>query len=228
MSEAEAEIAARLAEVRERIERAALAAGRDPASVRLVAVSKGQPAAKIRAAYAAGQRVFGENYAQELKAKAAELAGLEGLRWHFTGHLQTNKARLVAPIVEMVQTLDSEALGRELAKRAPGHRLRALIEVNIGAEAQKGGVSPEAALGVTRALLGVAGLEVAGLMCVPPAGEPPRPAFARLRELRDAMAISLNRALPELSMGMSSDFEDAIAEGATLVRVGTAIFGERA
>jgi PLP dependent protein len=221
------ELATRLLEVRERIARAAQRTGRDPASVRLLAISKAQPAEKIRAAYAAGQREFGENYAQELKAKAAELNGLEGLRWHFVGHLQSNKAKLVAPLVQMVHTVDSESLGRELAKRAAGQRLQALIEVNIGGEAQKGGIAPEGALDLARALIAIPGLDLRGLMCVPPADELSRPAFARLRELRDSLAASLDQALPELSMGMSGDFEEAIEEGSTLVRVGTAIFGAR-
>jgi hypothetical protein len=221
------ELVTRLMEVRERIERAALRASRAPGSVQLLAISKAQPAEKIRAVYAAGQREFGENYAQELKAKAAELTGLEGLRWHFVGHLQSNKAKLVAPLVELVHTVDSETLGRELVKRASGGRLRVLIEVNIGGESQKGGVAPESTLDLARALLVVPGLELSGLMCVPPADQPARPAFARLRELRDSLAASLGQPLPELSMGMSGDFEDAIEEGATLVRVGTAIFGAR-
>jgi pyridoxal phosphate enzyme (YggS family) len=227
VTEPASEIPARLDEVRSRIERAALGVGRDPSTVHLVAVSKGQSPEKIRAAYAAGQRLFGENYAQELQAKASELADLVGLAWHFTGHLQSNKAKLVAPIVALVQTLDSESLARELVKRAPAHRPRALLEVNIGGETQKGGVPPRGALDVARALLGVPGLELLGLMCVPPEGEPPRPAFARLRELRDSLALSLGHSLPELSMGMSSDFEEAVQEGATMVRVGTAIFGQR-
>jgi len=221
------EVAARLDEVRGRIERAAMRAGRAPDAVRLIAISKGQPAAKIRAAHAAGQRAFGENYAQELKAKAVELADLDGLRWHFVGHLQSNKAKLVAPLAELVHTVDSDTLGRELVKRASGLRLRALIEVNLGEEPQKGGVAPGAVLDLARSLVAIPGFELVGLMSVPPAGETARPAFVRLRELRDSVATALGQPLPELSMGMSSDFEDAIAEGATLVRVGTAIFGER-
>ena len=221
------EVAARLDEVRGRIERAAMRAGRAPDAVRLIAISKGQPAAKIRAAHAAGQRAFGENYAQELKAKAVELADLDGLRWHFVGHLQSNKAKLVAPLAELVHTVDSDTLGRELVKRASGLRLRALIEVNLGEEPQKGGVAPGAVLDLARSLVAIPGFELVGLMSVPPAGETARPAFVRLRELRDSVATVLGQPLPELSMGMSSDFEDAIAEGATLVRVGTAIFGER-
>lgn len=221
------DLPARLLEVRVGVERAALRAGRDPRSVQLLAISKAQPVQKIRAAYAAGQREFGESYAQELKAKAAELIDLAALRWHFVGHLQSNKAKLIAPIVASVHSVDSEALGRELIKRAPGGRMRALIEVNIGSESQKGGVVPQGTLELARALLAVPGLELIGLMCVPPAELPARPAFARLRQLRDSIATSLGHPLPELSMGMSSDFEEAIEEGSTIVRVGTAIFGSR-
>ena len=221
------DLAARLLEVRERVERAALRADRDPSSIQLLAISKAQPAQRIREAYAAGQREFGESYAQELKAKAAELVALEALRWHFVGHLQSNKAKLVAPVVASVHSVDSEALGRELVKRAPNGRMRVLIEVNIGGESQKGGVAPEGTLELARALLAVPGLELTGLMCVPPAESPARPAFARLRQLRDSIATSLGHPLPELSMGMSGDFEEAIEEGSTIVRVGTAIFGSR-
>lgn len=219
--------AERLAEVRQRLAAAAIAAGRDPAEVRLVAISKKQPLAKLRAAHAAGQRDFGESYAQELQAKALALADLPGLRWHFVGKLQSNKARLVAPICERIHTLDGEALARALLQRAPGAGLAGLIEVNLGAEVQKGGVLPAEVERLAVALGGVTGLRLEGLMCLPPANEPPRPHFARLRALRDSVSRHLGIPLPELSMGMSNDFEIAIAEGATLIRVGTAIFGER-
>ena len=221
------EIAARLMEVRERIERAALRANRDPQSIRLVAVSKAQPANKIREAYRAGQRIFGENYAQELREKTEAFADLEGLEWHFIGHLQSNKAKLVAPVARLVHTVDSEGLARELVKRAPGNHLRALLEVNVGSEPQKGGAPPDRILDLARLLSSIEGLELQGLMCVPPFDRPSRPFFARLREVRDQVGEALHLPLPELSMGMSGDFEEAIAEGATLVRVGTAIFGER-
>ncbi len=224
-------IAARLAELRSRIAVAASASGRDPAAVALVAVSKRQPASAVREAWEAGQRVFGENYAQELVAKAAELADLDGLVWHMIGHLQTNKARAVAPLAHMVETIDSPALAAELGKRATalGRVLHALVEVNVAGEASKSGCS-EAALGaVVAAVRATPGLALRGLMTMPPLSDDPeasRPHFARLCELRERHGGVA--ALPELSMGTSHDFEVAVAEGATLVRVGTALFGARA
>lgn len=215
-----------LASVRARLDAAARAAGRDPQSVRLVAVSKKQPLEKLRAAYAAGQRDFGESYAQELAEKAAALADLAGLRWHFIGHLQRNKAKLVAPTAALIHALDTGELGRELVKRSAGRTIACLIEVNVGREAQKHGCMPEAVSALATELGAVAGLSFEGLMCIPPAGLAPRPFFAALRALRDQLAPLAKTPL-ELSMGMSEDFEAAIAEGSTLVRVGTAIFGPR-
>lgn len=218
-------IAADLASVRGRLDAACRRAGRDPAAVTLVAVSKKQPPEAIREAYAAGQRDFGENYAQELRDKQAALADLAGIRWHALGPLQTNKAKYVAGKVALLHTLDRVDLAQELARRAGGAKVRALVEVNIGREPQKGGVLPEELPERLAALAAVPGIELAGLMCIPPAAddaEASRPHYRALRELRD-------RLLPggELSMGMSGDFEVAVEEGATLVRVGTAIFGER-
>lgn len=224
-------IATRLAAVRERIRRAALAAGRDPESVRLLAVSKTKPVEAIRAAYAAGQRDLGENYAQELADKAAQLADLPGLRWHMIGHLQRNKAKLVTKVASFVHTVDSVRLAEELGKRAAEsgrERLTALVEVNVGGEAQKSGCSPEELGPVLDAIERQPGLALAGLMTVPPHTEDPagaRPFFDRLVALRDAHGGVVR--LPELSMGMTHDLEHAIAAGATWVRVGTAIFGER-
>jgi pyridoxal phosphate enzyme (YggS family) len=208
------DIAARLAAVRSRL----------PASVTLVAVSKTQPAEAIRAAYAAGQRHFGENYAQEWRQKADALADLPDLTWHFVGGLQTNKVKYLAPRAAWVHTLDREELARELSKRyaAAGAIARVLIEVNLGGEAQKSGCAPERVEPLVALARGLPGLEVAGLMCIPPPGEPPRPHFARLRALRDRLGLR------ELSMGMSADWVEAVAEGATLVRLGTALFGSRA
>lgn len=217
-------IADNLHAVRGRIADACRRADRPVGSVTLVAVSKTHPPEAIREAYAAGQRDFGENYAQELRDKIRALDDLPGIHWHAIGHLQTNKARYVAGKA-LVHTLDRVDLARELVRRAEGAKVEALIEVNIASEPQKRGVLP-ADLEMTLATLGeVEGLEVAGLMCIPPRGEvaeDSRPWFRLLRELRD-------RHLPSgaLSMGMSLDFEVAIEEGATLVRVGTAIFGER-
>jgi pyridoxal phosphate enzyme (YggS family) len=230
----DADVAAGLARVKDRILRAATAVGREPASVRLVAVSKTKPAAAVRAAYEAGQRDFGENYAQELVDKAAELADLVELRWHFIGHLQTNKARFVARIASMVHTIDGPALARELGKRAAkegrgtgGHdRLPVLVEVNVGGEPQKHGATAAALGSVLAAVDAEPALVLRGLMTMPPNDlEAARRAFEALSSLRTVHGGAAR--LPELSMGMSDDLEIAVACGATLVRVGTAIFGGR-
>jgi hypothetical protein len=209
----ESTIAERLAAVRSTV----------PAGVTLVAVSKAQPAEAIREAYAAGQRHFGENYVQEWRDKAAALADLPDLAWHFVGSLQTNKVKYLVGRVALVHAVDREELGREIARRsaAAGVTTRVLVEVNVAGEASKAGCSPADAPALVASLRALPGLEVAGLMCIPPPDEPPRPRFARLRELAAGLGLR------ELSMGMSGDYPDAIAEGATLVRVGTAIFGER-
>ncbi|HEX2874775.1 MAG TPA: YggS family pyridoxal phosphate-dependent enzyme [Polyangiaceae bacterium] len=225
-------VAANLNVVRARVEAAATAAGRDPATVRLIAVSKTHPAAAIREAYAEGQRDFGENYVQELLQKAEELRDLSDLRWHLIGHLQRNKARHVAALVSLLHTVDSAELGRELAKRltgaAPGRKLEVLVEVSIAGEAQKHGVAPENLTELLSAIEAEPALSLRGLMCVPPLTEDPadsRPFFDALARLRDQHGGA--RRLPELSMGMTHDLEHAVAAGATLVRVGTAIFGGR-
>jgi len=230
-----------LERVRARLAEALARAGRGPNDARLIAVSKFQPASAIRAAYEAGQRDFGENYVQELQQKAAELADLSELRWHLIGHLQRNKARLVAPLASLVHTVHSVELARELDKRAAGvvltgsraflpgeARLATLVEVNVGGEAQKSGCAPAELPEVLQALEEAEHLSLAGLMCVPPHTEDPRdarPFFDALVRLRDAQGGA--ERLPELSMGMTADLEHAVAAGATLVRVGTAIFGER-
>lgn len=218
--------------VQGRLRAAAEAAGRSPSSITLVAVSKLQPPEAVREAYAAGQRDFGENYVQELGQKAEALADLADLRWHLIGHLQRNKAKQVAGLVTLVHTVDSLELGRELAKRraaaAPGRRLPVLVEVSIAGEAQKHGVAPEALAALCDGLEALPELELRGLMCVPPFTEDAadaRPHFDALARLRDAHGGA--RRLPELSMGMTHDLEHAVAAGATLVRVGTAIFGAR-
>jgi pyridoxal phosphate enzyme (YggS family) len=221
------DIGSRLDAVRTRIAAAARSGGRDPSEVRLVAVSKTKDAASIRLAHAAGQRDFGENYAQELVKKAAELEDLRDLRWHFIGHLQRNKAKIVAPVASVVHTVDSARLAEELGKRAP-QRLPVLVEVNVGAEDQKSGCR-EAVLGaVLDAVEKEPQLRLTGLMTVPPASDEPdasRRFFDELARLRDAHGGP--RRLPDLSMGMSHDLEEAIRAGATIVRVGTAIFGAR-
>ena len=218
-----------LARIRARIEAAAVAAGRDVREIDLLAVSKGQPPSAIREAYAAGQRRFGESYAQELVRKARELEDIADLEWHFIGHLQRNKVKEVTPRARVIETVDRIELAREIAKRAE-HEIRVLIEVNVGGEEQKSGCAPGALFELLRETRGLPNLRVVGLMTIPPAVDDPqdaRPFFAKLRELaREARAADLDPG-PHLSMGMSHDFEAAIAEGATWVRVGTAIFGER-
>jgi pyridoxal phosphate enzyme (YggS family) len=224
-------IAEDLAAVRSRVDRAAVAVGRAPSSVTLVAVSKLKPASAIREAYAAGQRDFGENYAQELSEKATELADLPDIRWHFIGHLQSNKARVVAPIAHLVHTIDKASLARELSKRfgaiAHERELRAvLVEVNVGGEAQKHGATPAELGALLDAVAAVPFLRLRGLMTMPPHDlEEARRAFEGLVALRDQHGGAAR--LPELSMGMSDDLEVAVACGSTIVRVGTAIFGAR-
>ncbi|HEY2031811.1 MAG TPA: YggS family pyridoxal phosphate-dependent enzyme [Myxococcales bacterium] len=206
-----------LAEVRTRIASACARAGRDPASVTLVAVSKTKPVELLRDAIAAGQRSFGENYAQEFRDKHEELPDLD---WHFIGALQTNKVKYVAGKATLVHTCDRLSLAQELSKRAASEQ-RVLLEVNIGREPQKAGVLPEDAPALLDQVRRLPKLRCDGLMCIPPSEGDPRPHFAALRELGSKLGLR------ELSMGMSADYEVAIAEGATIVRVGTAIFGAR-
>jgi PLP dependent protein len=213
-------IAENLARVRERIGAACSRAGRDRDTVQLVAVSKGQPIEAVLIAFAAGQTVFGENYAQELHEKADALPEVE---WHFIGALQTNKCKIVVGHAALVHTCDRVALARELEKRAEARNLvqRILLEVNVGREPQKGGALPEQVDALYAAVREMERLRCEGLMCIPPPDQDPRPHFRALREMRDRLGLR------ELSMGMTADFEVAIEEGATIVRIGTAIFGER-
>ncbi len=223
------EVADNLAAVKGRIEAACRRAGRDPAGVVLVAASKTVGAARLREALEAGQTLFGENYVQEARRKADHLPEA---RWHLIGHLQTNKAGQAVRLFELIHSVDSLRLAEELERRAAqaGKRQAILIEVNLAGEASKTGV-PEADLFNLAA--GVAALphvELRGLMCLPPFFDEPEKAryyFVRLRLLREELRARLGLPLPELSMGMSGDYEVAIEEGATLVRVGTAIFGRR-
>jgi pyridoxal phosphate enzyme (YggS family) len=224
-------IAEGLAQVHERIERAARTCGRDPSGVKLVAVSKTMPPTAIRDAYAAGQRAFGENYAQELQSKAEALGDLPGLEWHFIGHLQTNKAKVVAKAAHVVHTVDSAALAQQLGKRVASERrpspLRVLIEVNVGCEPQKAGATASEIAEVVAAVQAERALALRGLMTMPPAGdlEVARRVFetvATLRNLHGGSAV-----LPELSFGMTADLEVAVACGATMVRVGEGLFGPR-
>lgn len=222
----EGAIAARLAEVRARIARACASAGREAGSVALAAVSKTHDAAAVREAYAAGQRLFGENYVQELVAKARALEDLEELRWHFIGHLQRNKVKDVLGVARCVETVDSVRLAEAVARRAEasGARVEVLVQVDVAGEAQKAGCAPDELDAVIAAVRASSTLQLRGLMTIPPLGAAPeasRPHFRALRALAEA------RGLRELSMGMSADLEVAIEEGATIVRVGTAIFGAR-
>jgi pyridoxal phosphate enzyme (YggS family) len=228
------ELSRNLVSIRARMASACARVGRAPDSVRLVAVSKFHPASDIAALAACGQREFGEAYAQEAQAKQDELSGADIL-WHFIGGVQTKKAKQLAGRFALVHSLDSDKLARELAKRAREARVLqpVLIEVNMGEE-QKAGVEeadlPELARLALSLGEGGAGLDLQGLMCMPPMFDSPeeaRPYFARLRELRDGLAAELGVPLPHLSMGMTGDFEAAIEEGATIVRVGTFLFGPR-
>ena len=207
------DIATRLAIVRRSV----------PDGVTLIAVSKSQPSEAIREAFSAGQRHFGENYVQEWRDKADALGDLPGIVWHFIGSLQTNKVKYLAGRVGLVHTVDREDLGREISKRweRVGARARVLVEVNLGGEASKGGCAEGGVPALVEALRRLPALDVAGLTCIPPPEDDPRPHFVVLRGLRDRLGLR------ELSMGMSGDYPVAIEEGATLVRVGTAIFGER-
>ena len=227
-------IADRVAAVRERIARAAERASRSPGEVTLVAVTKTHPEGAVRAAFAAGVRDFGENRVQEAESKVAATADLvaAGLRWHLVGHLQSNKARKAAALFGVVQSVDSLELGRRLARigAEAARPVRALVQVDLGGEETKFGLDEAHVLPALEALRGVDGIAVEGLMVLPPYRDDPdevRPYFRRLRALRDRARDAGLLAGRELSMGMSHDFEIAIEEGATMVRVGTAIFGER-
>ena len=226
-----ADIVDRLAGVRQRVAAAAVGCGRDPQSITLIAVGKKFPAEIVRMAVEAGAVDLGENRVQEAVAKKPEVPGA---KWHLIGPLQRNKARAALEVFDIVHTLDREELADRLqfllGERWPGRRLDVLVEVNIGSEPQKAGALPDEAADLVRHALGCDRLAVRGLMAIPPWEEDPeasRPYFRALRKLRDELQRDVGVALPELSMGMSHDFEVAIAEGATMVRVGTAIFGPR-
>ena len=230
--------AARLASVRARIARAAARAGRQPDEITLVGVAKRQPAEAVAAAAAAGLAHVGESFVQEAREKIPRVAALLGrgaapLCWHFVGRLQTNKARLAAALFDTVESLDRAELALALDRHAAarGRVLDVLIQLNVSGEAQKGGADARDLHELAAAVRACANLRLRGLMTVPAASPDPetvRPAFARLRELRDALCRAApGLTLPELSMGMSADLEVAIEEGATIVRVGTALFGPR-
>jgi hypothetical protein len=204
--------------------------GRDPSTVRLVAVTKTVPAAVVREALASGHDLFGENRVQEALAKIPEVGGTA--RWHMIGHLQKNKARHAVGVFECIHSVDGIELGRELDKRAAaaGIRQAVLVQVNLSKEETKSGVEEAALFPLLEGLVGLPNLDVRGLMTIPPPvedAEENRRWFAVLREARERAEREFGLPLPELSMGMTDDFEVAIEEGATLVRVGRAIFGER-
>lgn len=219
-------IAERLAELRQRIGAAALSAGRASSEVELLAVSKTFGAEDVAEAYAAGQRLFGESRQQEAAPKVAALPA--DIEWHFIGGLQRNKARKVLADFPCIHSVDSLRLAEHLDRVAgeEGKRPRIYLEANVAGEESKGGFSPAELLASADALAAFKNLDVFGVMSIPPEGDSRR-WFATTRELRDRLRGASGLALPGLSMGMSGDFEDAIAEGSTIVRVGSALFGHR-
>ena len=212
----------RLAEVEERIQGAARRAGRRREEITLVAITKVFPASVIREAHALGLRDFGENYVQEFESKAAELADLAGARFHFVGHLQSNKVRRAVELFQIIQTIDSPKLAARIG--STGASVEAMLEVNIGEEASKSGIAPGGLDALIKAVRACPNLHLAGLMTMPPwseSAEDSRPYFRQLRRLAE------QHGLKALSMGTSYDFETAIEEGATHIRVGSALFGPR-
>ncbi len=224
-------VAANLELVQARVAAAVEKSGRTAADVQMIAVSKKQDAEKVRAAFDAGQGTFGESRVQEAKAKIPLLPS--GVRWHFIGHLQKNKIRHALPLFELFHSVDSLALANDIERISgeEGVRPRVLLEVNVAGEGSKIGFQPDALIAAMESLLQLRRLEIEGLMAMPPfapEAEDSRRYFVMLRELRDRLEREFGIRLPQLSMGMSNDYEVAIEEGATLVRVGTAIFGARA
>lgn len=225
-------ISANIVQINKRIRMAAEAAGRDPASVQLVAVSKTRPSADIVAAFDVGQTVFGENYIQELLPKLVEV--LDSVQWHFIGHLQSNKVKYIAGKVALIHSVDRISLAKEINRQwgRVGNICDVLIQVNISGEITKSGTTESGAIQLVRECARLSNIRVRGLMTMPPFFDDPdaaRPYFAELKRLAEAIAAERISGveMAELSMGMSGDFEAAIQEGATLVRVGSAIFGER-
>jgi pyridoxal phosphate enzyme (YggS family) len=219
-----------LERVREQIAQAAAKAGRDVKDVELVAITKTHPAEKVREAVEAGQTLFGESRVQEARVKISELSS--NIRWHFVGHLQKNKVRQALPLFEMIHSVDSLALAQDVNRIAEEEGLypRVLLEVNVAGEESKFGFGPANLREQMEALLALPRLSIEGLMCIPPLAvesEDSRKFFVEVRELRDSLEKEFKMKLPQLSMGMTQDFPIGIEEGATLVRVGTAIFGER-
>jgi pyridoxal phosphate enzyme (YggS family) len=222
-------VSERLTEIRGQITDAAIDAGRDPLSVQLCAVSKTFPVEAIREAMEAGQSLFGESRVQEAVAKIPQLPSA---RWHFIGHLQSNKIRKVLPLCEMFHSVDSADLAMDISRIAVELNLRpgVLLQVNVAGDTAKFGFDATSVRAALPSLLKLPGIHIRGLMTIPPLADDPeltRPHFAALRTLRDQLSAATGAPLPELSMGMSGDFPQAIAEGATIVRVGSAIFGGR-
>lgn len=224
-----------LSRIHDRIAKAAAKSNRNPEHITLIAVSKNHPAEAIREAYAAGHRHFGENRVQEWEGKRAQLADIsKHLTSHLIGHLQSNKAARAAKFFDRIDSVDdfslSQKLNRAAAETQPPIKLPVLLEVHIGGEETKSGVAQADLTQLAEGILEFPSLTLQGLMCIPPFAENPeeaRPHFALLRSLQENLAAHLNHPLPVLSMGMSHDFEIAIAEGATEIRIGTAIFGSR-
>ena len=224
------DIAENLGRVRERVAQAATEAGRPVDEIELVAITKTHPAEKVREAIEAGQTLFGESRVQEARAKIPELPS--NVRWHFVGHLQKNKIRHALPLFELFHSIDSLALAQEMNRIADeeGMHPRVLLEVNVAGEGSKFGFDPTVLRSELEQLLALPRLTIEGLMTIPPLApeaEASRKFFVQLRELRDGLENEFQIKLPHLSMGMTNDFLIAAEEGATLVRVGTAIFGER-
>jgi hypothetical protein len=223
-------IAENLERVREQIASAAAKSGRSADDIQLVAITKTHPAEKVRNAIEAGQILFGESRVQEARAKIPEVPS--NIRWHFVGHLQKNKVRQALPLFEMIHSVDSLALAEDINRIAEEEGLypRVLLEVNVAGEGSKFGFAADQLREQMEALLTLARISIEGLMCIPPLAvesEDSRKFFVQVRELRDSLEEELSMNLPQLSMGMTQDFPIGIEEGATLVRVGTAIFGER-
>jgi pyridoxal phosphate enzyme (YggS family) len=223
-------ISGNLESVRGQIAQAAAKAGRAVDDVELVAITKTHPAEKVREAVEAGHTLFGESRVQEARAKVPELPS--HLQWHFVGHLQKNKIRHALPLFELFHGIDSLALAEEMNRiaAADGMHPRILLEINVAGEGSKFGFKPESVRREMESLLALSRLTIEGLMCIPPLAEEAeasRKYFVQLRELRDSLEREFKQKLPRLSMGMTQDFWVAVEEGATLVRVGTAIFGER-
>ena len=223
-------IAENLDHVREQIANAASKSGRPADEIELVAITKTHPAEKVREAIEAGQTLFGESRVQEARAKIPDLPS--NIRWHFVGHLQKNKVRQALPLFEMIHSVDSLVLAQDINRIAEdeGSYPRVLLEVNVAGEGSKFGFAPDQLREQIGALLVLPRLSIEGLMCIPPLAvesEDSRKFFVEVRELRDSLEKEFSLKLPQLSMGMTQDFSIGIEEGATLVRVGTAIFGER-